>query len=207
VIAPAWRFSLLSKSVDYDEKVTEADPDPPPGRSILVAGGHSGARVQSGAAPVHPGAVPPLFFREEHPTEDNMKKSLLAKIGAGFLMGSVLAVAPAGAADLYDSLQAFSYDMSLHRSMGSDPYDSMEPTAAGGSQGPVRTDMMKDRCLSQRRHLSGHLLRLDPVVRCEPAAWPDRRPRHQLTASPIVVPPRRLRAAFSWAMAAVAPVR
>ncbi|WP_153160520.1 hypothetical protein [Zoogloea sp. 1C4] len=73
-----------------------------------------------------------------------MKKSLLAKIGAGFLMGSVLAVAPAGAADLYDSLQAFSYDMSLHRSMGSDPYDSMEPTAAGGSQGPVRTDMMKD---------------------------------------------------------------
>jgi hypothetical protein len=73
-----------------------------------------------------------------------MKKSLLAKIGAGFLMGSVLAVAPAGAADLYDSLQAFSYEMSQHRAMGSDPYDSMEPTAAGGSQGPVRTDMMKD---------------------------------------------------------------
>ncbi len=73
-----------------------------------------------------------------------MKKSLLAKIGTGFLMGAVMVVAPAGAADLNDSLQAFSDDMRAHRAMGSDPYDGMEPTASGGAQGPVRSDMMKD---------------------------------------------------------------
>ncbi len=73
-----------------------------------------------------------------------MKKSLLARIGVGLVMGSVLTVVPtgvAGAADLYDSLQAFSDEMKQHR--GADLYDTMEPTAAG-PQGPVRSDMMKD---------------------------------------------------------------
>ncbi len=77
-----------------------------------------------------------------------MKKSLLVRIGAGFLMGSVFAVVPVGtvqAADLYDSLQDLSDGMKAYRTGSSDMYDSLEPTAAGGAQGPVRTDMMKDR--------------------------------------------------------------
>ena len=73
-----------------------------------------------------------------------MKKSLLAKIGTGLLMGAVVVVVPAGAADLNDSLQAFADEMGAHRAMGSDPYDGVEPTASGGAQGPVRSDMMKD---------------------------------------------------------------
>ncbi|WP_300438242.1 hypothetical protein [Zoogloea sp.] len=75
-----------------------------------------------------------------------MKKGLLVKIGAGFLTGSILALAPlatAQAADhsLYDSLQELSDGMKLHRT--GDVYEYMEPTASG-MQGPVRTDMMKD---------------------------------------------------------------
>jgi len=75
-----------------------------------------------------------------------MKKGLLVKIGAGFLTGSVLALAPMATAqaadhDLYDSLQELSDGMRLHRA--GDVYEYMEPTASG-MQGPVRTDMMKD---------------------------------------------------------------
>ena len=75
-----------------------------------------------------------------------MKKGLLVKIGAGFLAGSVLALAPLATAqaadhDLYDSLQELSDGMKMHRA--GDVYEYMEPTASG-MQGPVRTDMMKD---------------------------------------------------------------
>ena len=75
-----------------------------------------------------------------------MKKGLLVKIGAGFLAGSVLALAPLATAqaadhDLYDSLQELSDGMKMHRA--GDVYEYMEPTASG-MYGPVRTDMTKD---------------------------------------------------------------
>jgi len=74
-----------------------------------------------------------------------MKRSLTAKIGASFLLGSLLGVLSMGSAmavdsDLYDSLKAFEDQAKQYRS---GDYNTMEPTAAG-PQGPVRTDMMKD---------------------------------------------------------------
>lgn len=75
-----------------------------------------------------------------------MKKSLSARIGAGLVVGGILAVVPFGAAqaehnDFYDSVKELSGRAPMQGS--GDMYDAMEPTAAG-PQGPVRTDMMKD---------------------------------------------------------------
>ncbi|MBL8434651.1 MAG: hypothetical protein JNL99_06910 [Zoogloea sp.] len=75
-----------------------------------------------------------------------MKKSLLARMAAGFVVGGVLAVVPMGTAqaeynDFYDSVKALT-DKAYTQGSG-DMYDSMEPTSAG-PQGPVRSDMMKD---------------------------------------------------------------
>ncbi len=74
-----------------------------------------------------------------------MKTTFLVKIGAVFLTGSVLTVLPTAvqAADLYDSLKAFSDSQRMEMYGSKDVYDSMEPTAAG-AQGPVRSDMYKD---------------------------------------------------------------
>lgn len=75
-----------------------------------------------------------------------MKKSLLARMAAGLVVGGVLAVAPLGVAhaehnDFYDSVKELSGRASMQGS--GDMYESMEPTSAG-PQGPMRTDMMKD---------------------------------------------------------------
>lgn len=74
-----------------------------------------------------------------------MKTTFLVKIGAVFLTGSVLTVLPTAvqAADLYDSLKAFSDSQRMEMYGSKDVYDSMEPTAAG-AQGPMRNDMYKD---------------------------------------------------------------
>ena len=75
-----------------------------------------------------------------------MKKSLMTKVGASFLLGSLLGVLSLGTAQassdhtLYDSLQEFSDSAKAART--GDSYNYMEPTSAG-AQGPVRTDMMK----------------------------------------------------------------
>ena len=75
-----------------------------------------------------------------------MKKSLLARIVAGFVVGGGLAMAPLGTAqaeynDFYDSVKALTGRAPTQGS--GDMYEAMEPTAAG-PQGPVRSDMMKD---------------------------------------------------------------
>lgn len=85
-----------------------------------------------------------------------MKSSRWMKIGAGLLTGSVLTLVPlatAQAADLYDSLK----ELTDHRmeSMGSmhspDSGKGMERSSSYGShetygpQGPVRSDMDKER--------------------------------------------------------------
>lgn len=75
-----------------------------------------------------------------------MKKSLLARIGAGLVVGGVLALVPFGTAqaehnDFYDSVSELTGRTSMRGS--GDMYESMGPTSAG-PQGPVRTDMMKD---------------------------------------------------------------
>ena len=63
-----------------------------------------------------------------------MKKSLLARMAAGFVVGGVLAVVPMGTAqaeynDFYDSVKALA-DKAYTQGSG-DMYDSMEPTSAG----------------------------------------------------------------------------
>lgn len=75
-----------------------------------------------------------------------MKKSLLARMAAGLVVGGVLVVVPMGTAqaeynDFYDSVKALTGRAPTQGS--GDMYDAMEPTSAG-PQGPVRSDMMKD---------------------------------------------------------------
>lgn len=91
-----------------------------------------------------------------------MKKSLMARIGAGVLTGSVFVLVPASVAQAedfisYDNTQQQRDMRGMDRQGGSsmdqqdgrstdqrgDMYESREPTSAG-PQGPVRNDMMRD---------------------------------------------------------------